>query len=330
MNSLGRNRIPFIFFLDFELNSPKIYPLDSLPGGIRYYFNGKTNTQKKQQTKRDFILEKFPMTLGEYRDGYDQVLHEIKKGNSFLLNLSYPTKIITDLTFDEIYQNSTAPYKIQYYDEWVVFSPESFIKIKNGKIYSYPMKGTIDASIPNAKQKILADLKETAEHNTIVDLIRNDISRVAKNVTVNKFRYLDKIRTNNKDIFQVSSEIIGDLSHDYSTKLGDIFTSLLPAGSISGAPKKKTVDIIQSVEGQKRGYYTGIAGIYDGDFLDSCVLIRFIEEKEDGKYFRSGGGITHLSEAEKEYQELIDKVYVPIRRNHKDRKRKSQKHRLPQ
>jgi para-aminobenzoate synthetase component 1 len=109
-----------------------------------------------------------------------------------------------------------------------------------------------------------------------------------------------------------------------------LFNLLLPAGSISGAPKKKTIEIIQEVEGQERGYYTGIAGTYDGETLDSTVLIRFIEEKEDGKYFRSGGGITHLSTVQKEYQELIDKVYVPIRRNHQDRERQSQTYRIPQ
>jgi para-aminobenzoate synthetase component 1 len=330
MNSLGKKRIPFLFFLDFEMKNPRIYPLDSIPAGIQYYFNGHTNSKKTDSEYRPFILEKFPMCFQEYSQGFEKVINEIKKGNSFLLNLSYPTKIITDLTFDEIYNRSTAPYKLLYLDEWVVFSPEPFVKIKNGQIFSFPMKGTIDAAIPNAAQKILSDYKETAEHNTIVDLIRNDLSRVAKNVQVKKYRYLDKIHTNEKDILQVSSEIAGDLPSDFHNKLGDLFNLLLPAGSISGAPKKKTIEIIQEVEGQERGYYTGIAGIYDGETVDSTVLIRFIEEKEDGKYFRSGGGITHLSTVQKEYQELIDKVYVPIRRNHQDREWKSQTYRIPQ
>lgn len=108
---------------------------------------------------------------------------------------------------------------------------------------------------------------------------------------------------------QVSSEITGKLGADYKSKLGDILFSLLPAGSISGAPKKKTVEIIRHAEGEERGYYTGVCGYFDGESLDSCVLIRYLDEQ--GRY-RSGGGITFLSQLEEEYQEMIDKVYVPI------------------
>jgi para-aminobenzoate synthetase component 1 len=94
--------------------------------------------------------------------------------------------------------------------------------------------------------------------------------------------------------------------------LGDLLFSLLPAGSISGAPKKKTIETIQESEACPRGYYTGVAFYFDGEHIDSCVMIRFIE-KVNGEYFyRSGGGITVNSDMEKEYQELNDKIYVPI------------------
>ena len=87
---------------------------------------------------------------------------------------------------------------------------------------------------------------------------------------------------------------------------------LLPAGSILGAPKPKTLEIIQEAESCDRGYYTGVCGWFDGKNLDSCVMIRFIE-KESGKlYFKSGGGITHLSNFADEYQEMKNKIYVPI------------------
>jgi len=122
------------------------------------------------------------------------------------------------------------------------------------------MKGTIDATVPDAENVILNDPKETAEHYTIVDLIRNDLSIVAKNVRVKRFRYIDLIRTDTKNLLQVSSEICGDLENGYESALGDIIFSLLPAGSVSGAPKKKTTEIIAAAEGTKRGYYTGIAG----------------------------------------------------------------------
>jgi len=88
--------------------------------------------------------------------------------------------------------------------------------------------------------------------------------------------------------------------------------ALLPAGSVSGAPKPKTITIIAQAEQEKRGYYTGIFGYFDGTKLDSGVMIRFIEQADNQLYYRSGGGITTQSDAQTEYQEAIDKVYVPV------------------
>jgi para-aminobenzoate synthetase component 1 len=174
------------------------------------------------------------------------------------------------------------------------------------------MKGTIDAAISDAEQIILNDEKETAEHITIVDLIRNDLGITANNISVDKFRYIDRITTHDKTLLQVSSVISGDLPEHYNEDIGEIIFSLLPAGSISGAPKKKTVEIIKEVEKDKRGYFTGIFGLFDGKNLDSGVMIRYIEKNDEEYLYRSGGGITHMSRPEEEYQEMIDKVYVPI------------------
>jgi para-aminobenzoate synthetase component 1 len=207
---------------------------------------------------------------------------------------------------------SQARYKLLYRDKFVVFSPEIFVQIINGQIYSYPMKGTIDADIPGAKEILLNDEKEMAEHVTIVDLIRNDLSMHASDVRVEKFRYIDTLHTSNKKLLQASSRISGRLPEDYLSRLGDIIFSMLPAGSISGAPKPETLRIIREAEDGDRGYYTGIMGYFDGRDFDSAVLIRFIENREGELFYRSGGGITFLSDPEKEYQELIDKVYVPV------------------
>ena len=87
---------------------------------------------------------------------------------------------------------------------------------------------------------------------------------------------------------------------------------MLPAGSICGAPKKKTVEIIKAAENYDRGYYTGVFGHFDGKNLDSCVLIRYIENQNGQLVYKSGGGITFMSEADKEYEEMLKKVYVPI------------------
>ena len=174
------------------------------------------------------------------------------------------------------------------------------------------MKGTIDAGIQNAEAVLLNDSKELAEHNTIVDLIRNDLSMVSKNVRVEKFRYIDKIKTHEKELLQTSSKICGDLRPDWKEHIGDILIPMLPAGSICGAPKKKTVEIIKEVENYDRDYFTGVFGYYDGQKLESAVMIRFIEKMGDELYFKSGGGITSFSDCESEYREMVDKVYLPI------------------
>jgi para-aminobenzoate synthetase component I len=102
------------------------------------------------------------------------------------------------------------------------------------------------------------------------------------------------------------------LSPNYLSQLGDIIFAMLPAGSVTGAPKKKTLEIIENAENYDRGFYTGIAGYFDGQNLDSCVLIRFIENEKGQLFYKSGGGITAQSNANDEYQELIDKIYVPV------------------
>ncbi len=312
MNSLGAAGIPFLCIVDFALQHPIVVTLSEVKADeILYDFNGNSNITETASTFH-VAFEKHSISFEEYLHKYNQILSNIKEGNSYLLNLTLPTPIDLNCSLKEIVLRGRAKYRLWYKECFVVFSPEVFVTIKDGKISSFPMKGTIDASVPDAEQKILSDDKETAEHITIVDLIRNDLSIVAKNVEVEKFRYVDYIKTNQKDLLQVSSRISGDLPDDYTAHIGDILFALLPAGSVTGAPKKKTVDIILETEHYKRGYYTGVAGIFDGSNFDSCVLIRYIEKTETGYVFKSGGGITCFSEAEKEYAEMIQKVYLPF------------------
>lgn len=309
MNEYGKDGKPFFFIFDFELENPCVFLLDELIKENIFLKIKKKNPDKYQ---KKILLTKKPIEFSLYKNSFDFVVNEISKGNSYLLNLTFPTEIETNLTLEEIFVHSTAKYKLLYKDQFVVFSPETFVKIEDGIISSYPMKGTIDASLPNAEEAILNDEKEFAEHVTIVDLIRNDLSIISKNVRVEKFRYVEKIITNQKELLQVSSKIVGELEKDYNERIGDIIYAMLPAGSISGAPKKKTIEIIQRAEKGKRGFYTGVFGIFDGKNLDSAVMIRFIEKAKDKLFFRSGGGITFMSNHENEYQELIDKIYVPI------------------
>lgn len=316
LNKWGGQRMPFFFCIDFELEKPVAFTLDQVDNTkILFDINGFANTtQLPLPRERVGVrgLKKLPLSFSAYQIKFNKVLQYLSYGDSFLTNLTIKTKIETEQSLQEIFQMSTAKYKLLFNDQFLVFSPETFIKIRDGKIFSYPMKGTIDASVENAEEKILHDQKEIAEHITILDLIRNDLSIVAQQVDVTKFRYIDKIKTSNKDLLQVSSEITGTLPDDWTSRLGDILVSLLPAGSISGAPKKKTVEIIAEAEQEKRAYYTGVFGYFNGQSVDSGVMIRFIEKVDNQLYYRSGGGITTQSDAQTEYQEAIDKVYVPI------------------
>jgi len=313
MNNYGKNKIPFLFIIDFEMLYPEVLPLSIINNNkILFKINDNKNYSDEFCLNKKLVFKKYPITFNEYDNAFEKVMNNIQAGNTYLLNLTFPTMIKTNLTLYELFHNSKANYKLYYDNRFVVFSPESFVKIIDGKIYSYPMKGTINAEIENAAEIILNDNKETAEHTTIVDLIRNDLSIVSENVKVDKFRFIDKIVTHEKTLLQVSSKISGILPDNYFENLGEIIFNLLPAGSITGAPKKKTVELIKDIEITQRNYYTGIFGIFDGLNLDSAVMIRFIEKNKDKLFFKSGGGITYQSRASLEYQELIDKVYVPI------------------
>lgn len=313
MNTWAEEGIPFLFVIDFELNKPLIFRLDEIDNNkLLYYINGLTNCNNDISNLKEVHLVKHPEKFEEYLTKFNKVTEQIRYGNSYLVNLTSSTPIELNLTLKEVFLTSNSKYKIWFDEQFVCFSPEIFVKIHNGIIRAFPMKGTIDASIPDAEKVILNDKKETAEHYTIVDLIRNDLNSVSKRIKVARFRYIDTIITNEKKLLQVSSEVQGDLEKHYIAHIGDIIYSILPAGSVSGAPKRKTTEIIAETESNQRGYYTGIFGIFDGYDLDSSVMIRFIENKDSRYFYRSGGGITSFSDSLSEYKEMIDKIYVPV------------------
>ena len=372
---------PFLFVINYQGDKAFIRLLSDInPEECLFDFEGRGNlshvwkeTLKEEILKKETLKEETsettwqiePPLYEDYERSFNIVKSNIMAGNSYLTNLTCRVPVSCNLSLEEIFHRAKGKYKLllrrkrtQAEDKahlkeenieenltpFVCFSPETFVRIKGGRIYSYPMKGTLDASLPDAEKQLMEDRKEAAEHATIVDLIRNDLSRVAENVRVDKYRYIDVLHTNKGDILQTSSEISGRLPEDYPHHLGEILDAQLPAGSITGAPKDKTMQIIQEAEGYDRGFYTGIMGIYDQGELNSAVMIRFIEEEtspvdfetdgeknfkasegkgdeaSEGKrdeasrklYFKAGGGITSKSDCRKEYEEVIQKIYLPF------------------
>lgn len=373
INRLASQDEPFLFVINYQGDKAFIRQLSDInPEECLFDFEGRGNlshawkeTLKEETSETTWQIE--PPLYEDYERSFNIVKNNIMAGNSYLTNLTCKVPVSCNLSLEEIFHRAKGKYKLllrrkrtQAEDKahlkeeaqnkahlkeenieenltpFVCFSPETFVKIKGGRIYSYPMKGTLDASLPNAEKLLMEDRKEAAEHATIVDLIRNDLSRVAENVRVDKYRYVNVLHTNKGDILQTSSEISGRLPEDYPHHLGEILDAQLPAGSITGAPKDKTMQIIHEAEGYDRGFYTGIMGIYDQGELNSAVMIRFIEEEtspvdfeadgeknfkaNEGKkpkesrelYFKAGGGITSKSDCRREYEEVIQKIYLPF------------------
>jgi para-aminobenzoate synthetase component 1 len=313
INAWGRQSVPFLFLVDFELEQPQAWRADQVDADqMLYSLNSFSNTSARKSERNEVQLKKYPPSFREYEKKFNRVYEHLARGDSFLVNLTIRSGIELNCSTKDLFYLSDSRYKCWMRDQFLFYSPEIFVQIKEGKIFSYPMKGTIDASLENARESILQNKKEQAEHITIVDLIRNDLSRVATNVKISRFRYVEQIVTNDKKLLQVSSEIVGDLPADYPAQLGTILISLLPAGSVSGAPKTKTCQIIKDAEEKTRGFYTGVFGYFDGKNVDSCVAIRFVEQEGNQLYYRSGGGITAQSQVEEEYAEVIQKIYVPV------------------
>lgn len=312
INELAPMHRSFLFAFDYEMKNGFLIEDPLCQTDVLWRVPGYSNFQS-QPVAHHLLFKPQYTDYATYRRKFDIIHQGLMHGDSFLTNLTIKTPIECDYSFTEIIKASNSPYALMIADRLVCFSPETFVKInKEGVISSYPMKGTIDATLPNAKEIILSDYKESAEHYTIVDLIRSDLSRASTQVNVSRLRYIDQLNTSKGSILQVSSEIQGQLPAGYLSKLGNIIMELLPAGSISGAPKPMTVDLIRRAEGEDRGFYCGVFGYFNGYELDSAVMIRYIE-KQDGKlYFRSGSGITINSNCESEYNEVNQKVYLPF------------------
>ena len=298
-----------------------IYDLDLLleegeNAPVWFDFEGFTNVGEKQ-TNHPEIRRFIAYPYGKYEVAFQKVMQHINYGDTYLLNLTFRSQLFFDdkTSLKDIFACSQARFKVLLKDKFVSFSPEPFVFIEpDGIIFTFPMKGTANASVPGAKEQLEKNEKEISEHYTIVDLLRNDLALVARGVEVDKFRYFELIKTVRGDLWQTSSKISGKLLPEYRNSYGSVLAKMLPAGSVSGAPKQRTVKIIRKVEENTRGFYTGVAGYFDGKKFVSAVLIRFIEKNGKKFYYRSGGGIVSASNCKAEYDELVKKIYLPCER----------------
>ena len=312
INKVASQGTPFFFAINYEMSEGLFIENPMTQSEILFHFNGTINKSSTELSCQEAELVIYPISEKGYQSNFDVMQLGLKTGEIDVVNLTVRTPISTNIDCREIFFRSRSPYKIYVPGKFVCFSPERFIKIENGKISSNPMKGTIDTSVPNAEQVILNDPKEIGEHNITTQLIVEELKSVANKVRIKRFRYIDRIELANRTLLQVSSEIEGELPNDYMSRMGDILFSLLPAGSVTGSPKTKAEEYISRAENDPRGYYCGIAGYFDGKTLDTTVLIRFIEINNGNIFFRSGGGITSDSICDKEYQEVLNKIYLPF------------------
>ena len=315
MNQFGTSGVPFIFVCSYDKTRCIVEPVSNIDDSeMLFSFHGTSNhTECTSCGVKPVMTPHYP-SFEEYKRGFDIVQDNIARGNSSLVNYTCRVPIDINLSLRDIYNGSSALFKLWIKDMLVCFSPEIFVRIsKDGEISSYPMKGTIDATLPDAERLLMDDEKEIREHADVVKLISSDIALVADDVHVKRYRYIDKIKTSKGCILETSSEVCGQLPADYCSRIGDILFSQLPAGSITGAPKQNTVKIIEEAENYYRDFYTGVMGFFADGVMESGVMIRFIDNEDGQLCFKAGGGVTAMSDCQREYDEVKEKVYVPVR-----------------
>lgn len=315
VSALARAATPFFLLIDFEGRRPRLFTAaDWESRKLHFDFPARQDPHGGETSgTRPVHLTAQPPRPDAYRAAFERVQAGLRRGDSFLTNLTFASPVELRGTLLQVYRQTEAKYRVHLPGEFTCFSPETFVSITaDGYLETRPMKGTA-ADTPAGRAALLSSRKEIAEHATIVDLLRNDLSQVARRVRVTDYRYLRTIASARGGLVQTSSRIGGQLPEDWRASLGQTLLRLLPAGSVSGAPKPATLELIHSVEQGPRGYYCGVAGYYDGHTLDSCVLIRMIVRRPTGAYyFHSGGGVTALSDWREEYDELISKIRLPL------------------
>lgn len=245
----------------------------------------------------------------------------IREGDIFQVVLSNPMTAPAAGSLFDVYRvlrcENPSPYMVFMTSDSVEIaaaSPETLVKLEDGRLFTYPLAGTRPRGASReedeaAERDLLSDEKELAEHNMLVDLGRNDIGRVAKLGSVEVERYLDVLRFSH--VMHIGSTVCGELADGCDAM--DVIDSILPAGTLSGAPKIRACQIIQDEEGEKRGIYGGAIGYIDfSGNLDTCIGIRLAYLKDGEVCVQSGAGIVADSVPEHEFVECRNKARAVI------------------
>lgn len=290
--------------------------LSRLAGLIR---DGAKGTEQAAAIKSDFrplFSKKEYCAMVEKAKGY------IKEGDIFQVVLSNRLEADFEGSLLDAYRvlRTTNPSPYMFYLgsndlEVAGASPETLVKLQEGKLYTFPLAGTRrrgktaeeDLALERA---LLNDPKELAEHNMLVDLGRNDLGRISRFGTVKVEKYLSVERFSH--VMHLGSTVRGEIRADKNAV--DAIDAILPAGTLSGAPKIRAMQIINELENNKRGIYGGAIGYLDftGN-MDTCIAIRIIYKKNGKVFVRSGAGIVADSVPEREYEECINKAEASVK-----------------
>jgi anthranilate synthase component 1 len=257
----------------------------------------------------------------EYCEMVEKGKHYIHEGDIFQVVLSNRMEAEMSGSLFDAYRilrtSNPSPYMFYFASDDLEIagaSPETLVKLEDGVLHTFPLAGTRprgadDEEDARLERELLADEKERAEHNMLVDLGRNDVGKISKIGSVNVEKYMCIERFSH--VMHIGSVVGGEIRQDKDAV--DAVDSILPAGTLSGAPKLRACEIINELEDNKRGIYGGAIGYLDftGN-LDTCIAIRIAYAKNGKVFVRSGAGIVADSVPEKEYQECINKAKAVV------------------
>ena len=281
--------------------------------------NGKADEEEAGKLKSEI---KPLFGKEEFCNMVEKAKYHIKEGDIFQIVLSNRLEADYEGSLLNVYRVlrtlNPSPYMFYFSGtdvEVAGASPETLVKLTDGVLYTFPLAGTrprgkTDKEDLELEKDLLADEKELAEHNMLVDLGRNDIGKISKygTVTVEKLHSIERF----SHVMHIGSTVRGEIRDEFDAF--DAVDSILPAGTLSGAPKIRACQLINDLENNKRGIYGGAIGYIDftGN-LDTCIAIRLAYKKDGQVFVRSGAGIVYDSVPEKEYQECINKAKAVVR-----------------